>query len=228
MKLQAIVFDFDGIIVDTEKLHWRGFQQILEPLGLDIPWEHYLEVYVGFDDRDAYRCAFKEGGRSLSDEQLRELIDEKAEAFADLVRDTEIEAYPGVVELIREIDGVLPLGLCTGALASDVAPILKRLGITDCFDVLVSADMVSHSKPDPECYQMTIQKLQAIYPDAGIQPGNGLAFEDTLTGIRSAMGAGITTWGVAHTLPLESLGEADHAVGSFKGISLESLENTFS
>jgi beta-phosphoglucomutase len=70
--LNAVIFDFDGIIVDTEPLHYRAFQEILEPMGLGYSWQEYLERYMGFDDRDAFREAFQVAGRPLSDNELKE------------------------------------------------------------------------------------------------------------------------------------------------------------
>jgi beta-phosphoglucomutase-like phosphatase (HAD superfamily) len=74
--LNAVIFDFDGIIVDTEPLHYKAFQEILEPLGLGYSWQEYQDLYMGFDDRDAFREAFSAGGRSLSDQELKERIEE--------------------------------------------------------------------------------------------------------------------------------------------------------
>ena len=68
--LAAVIFDFDGIIVDTEPLHYKAFQEILVPLGLGYPWEEYLRRYIGFDDRDAFREAFRSGRKELADREL--------------------------------------------------------------------------------------------------------------------------------------------------------------
>src|SRR5919108_3104199 len=102
--LTAVIFDFDGIIVDTEPLHYKAFQEILVPLGLGYSWEEYLRRYIGFDDRDAFREAFRAGGKVLGEEELRELIEEKGQAFQRTIA-TGVEPYPGVVELIRAVSG---------------------------------------------------------------------------------------------------------------------------
>src|SRR5512146_1010510 len=162
--LAAVIFDFDGIIVDTEPIHYRAFQEVLVPRGLGYSWEEYLECYIGFDDRDAFREAFRSGRTTIADRELKELINEKARAFQRIIA-AGVEPYPGVVELIRSISGNLPLGLCSGALTSDIEPILRQLGIAGFFDVVVTAEDVAASKPDPASYALALERLAARFPD---------------------------------------------------------------
>ncbi|GFO62035.1 haloacid dehalogenase [Geomonas silvestris] len=219
--LDAVIFDFDGIIVDTEPLHYKAFQEILVPLGLGYSWEEYLETYMGFDDRDAFREAFKVAGRSLSDAELKKMMEEKAEAFLCIVSGG-VAPYPGVVELIRSISGNLPLALCSGALRSDIDPILTQLGLTGAFDTLVTADEVAASKPDPESYRVAVQRLQALYPGK-VDASRGVAIEDTPAGIVSATGAGLKVLAVTNSYPEERLSGAWRVVNSLVGIDLEGL-----
>lgn len=219
--LDAVIFDFDGIIVDTEPLHYKAFQEILVPLGLGYSWEEYLETYMGFDDRDAFREAFKVAGRSLSDDELKSMMEEKAAAFLSIV-DGGVAPYPGVVELIRSISGNLPLALCSGALRSDIDPILAQLGLTGAFDALVTADEVAASKPDPESYRVAVQRLQALYPGK-VDASRGIAIEDTPAGIASATGAGLRVLAVTNSYPEERLTGAWRVVNSLAGIDLEGL-----
>jgi beta-phosphoglucomutase len=219
--LNAVIFDFDGIIVDTEPLHYQAFQEILEPLGLGYSWQEYQERYMGFDDRDAFREAFSAGGRSLSDAELKERIEEKAQAFLTIVS-VGVAPYPGVVELIRSISGTLPLGLCSGALRSDIDPILIQLGLTNAFDTLVTADEVAASKPDPESYRLTVQRLQEIFPGR-IDPAASIAIEDTPAGIASATGAGLKVLAVTNSYPGTRLTGACRVVDSLADINLEAL-----
>ncbi|HZV81371.1 MAG TPA: HAD hydrolase-like protein, partial [Geobacteraceae bacterium] len=102
--LKAVVFDFDGIIVDSEPMHYRAFQKVLEPLGAGYSWQEYIDRYMGFDDRDAFREAFKVHGLRLRDGQLSELIDAKAACFQEVIA-AGVKPYPGVVELIRALSG---------------------------------------------------------------------------------------------------------------------------
>ena len=224
--LAAVIFDFDGIIVDTEPLHYRAFQEMLIPLGLGYSWEVYLSSYIGFDDRDAFRDAFRTAGRSLKDRELQALVEEKGVAFQRIVA-SGVEVYPGVVELVRSITDRLPLALCSGALPSDIDPILKQLGITGLFDVIVTAADVQASKPDPESYALAVARLKAVYPDREITPEICLAIEDTPAGITSARRAGLKVLAVTNSYPEEELTSADRIVTSLANENLQTLCSLF-
>jgi len=219
--LDAAIFDFDGIIVDTEPLHYKAFQEILVPLGMGYSWEEYLERYMGFDDRDAFRESFSAAGRPLSAAELKTLMDGKAEAFLRIVS-VGVAPYPGVVELIRSISGTLPLALCSGALRSDIDPILAQLGLVGAFDAMVTADEVAASKPDPESYRLAVQRLQELFPGR-INPARSLAVEDTPAGILSATGAGLRVLAVTNSYPEDRLSGACRVVTTLAGVDLEGL-----
>jgi beta-phosphoglucomutase len=224
--LSAVIFDFDGIIVDTEPLHYKAFQEILTPLGLGYSWDDYLRCYIGFDDRDAFREAFGRGGVRLDEQRLRELIDEKAGAFQRAIA-SGVEPYAGVVPLIRSIAGNLPLALCSGALPSDIHPILNQLGIDGAFDTVVTAADVRASKPDPESYLLAVKRLADLFPANRIGGDGSLAIEDTPAGIDSAAGAGMKVLAVTNSYPEERLAGADKIVPSLVGIDLEGLRLLF-
>jgi beta-phosphoglucomutase len=224
--LAAVIFDFDGIIVDTEPLHYKAFQQLLVPLGLGYSWEEYLRRYIGFDDRDAFREAFREGGRPLGDEELMQLISEKANAFQHIIG-AGVEPYPGVAELIRSLQGGLPLALCSGALPSDINPILAQLGIADAFDTIVTATDVAASKPDPASYLLAVARLQSVFPGRELAHVNCLAIEDTPAGIASATGAGLKVLAVTNSYPEEKLEGAFRVVDTLVGVDYLSLSRLF-
>jgi beta-phosphoglucomutase len=224
--LKAVIFDFDGIIVDTEPLHYRAFQEVLVPLGIGYSWQDYLNHYIGFDDRDALRDAFKSCGKTLADGELGKLIEEKGAAFHRIIASGAV-AYPGVLELIRSISGKIPLALCSGALPSDIDPILMQLGITGIFDVIVTAADVRASKPDPESYALAVTRLISVFPTRGVMAGNCLAIEDTPAGIASAKGAGLKVLAVTNSYPEEELTNSDRIVASLADEDLQTLHNLF-
>ena len=180
-----------------------------------------MERYIGFDDRDAFREAFRAAGRSLSDQELKEIIHAKADAFLKIVS-VGVSPYPGVVELIRSISGNLPLALCSGALRSDIDPILKQLGLTTVFDTMVTADEVAASKPDPESYRVAVQRLQEIFPGK-VDAAATLAIEDTPAGIASATGAGLKVLAVTNSYPAERLTGATRVVETLASVDLAGL-----
>jgi beta-phosphoglucomutase len=220
--LKAVIFDFDGVIVDSEPFHYQAFQQVLKPMGLGFSWEEYLAVYIGFDDRDAFREVHRRAEIALDPDQLQTLIELKARAFPLVVAGNAIP-YPGVVACITELRQFIPLALCSGALRSDIEPILQQCGLTDAFSVMVTADDVHVSKPDPASYALTVRRLQERFPDMGITPAGCLAIEDTPAGIASANGAGIRVVAVTNSYPAEQLPAASLVVDSLAGISFQRL-----
>lgn len=220
--LTAVIFDFDGIIVDTEPIHFRAFQEVLRPLGLGYSWEDYLERYIGFDDRDAFREVFRLSGRELDDSLLASLIDRKAQVFEEIVGKG-VQPYPGVIELITSLSGTLPLALCSGALERDIRPILGQLGIQKVFDVIVTADDVRASKPDPESYRLALERLCAQFPEEKITADSCLAIEDTPAGIASARTAGLAVLAVTNSYPEEKLSGAVSVTDSLTSVTIATL-----
>jgi len=220
--LAGVIFDFDGVIVDSEPLHYRAFQKVLEPLGLGYDWVTYVAEYLGFDDRDALREAFWSKGRQLDDDEMDRLIGQKAQAYLEIIA-SGVVPYPGVLELIDEIAGNLPLAICSGALRSDIVPVLQQFGLTDVFDVIVTADDVSASKPNPACYRLTVERLSRVCPGKGIAPDTCIVIEDTPGGIASAHGAGLAVVGVTNSYPADRLRGVVRVVESLEEISLDIL-----
>ncbi len=215
---EAVLFDFDGILVDTEPMHHRAFNEVLDPLGMAFPWKEYVEIYMGFDDRDAFREAFRAKGIDLDDANLAKLVAAKSEAFLRGLR-AGVTAYPGAVPLIETLSAACtPLALCSGALRADIDPILARLGVARRFGVIVSADDVRRSKPDPESYALAFRRLAETYSSSLTVPGKSVAVEDTPAGIRSAKGAGLRVLAVTNSYGAVELAEADWIVDSLESV----------
>ena len=208
--ISAVIFDFDGIIVDSERLHWAAFNKVMQPLGKAVSWPEYVESYIGFDDRGAFSYAIPD----ISGSELRKLIDGKAAVFQELLESDGAAALPGSVELIKRLSGNIPLAICSGALRADILPILGKLGIEKAFDTIVTADDTHISKPDPAPYKLAMKKLNVT---------SGLAIEDTPAGIASAKGAGLQVLAVTNSYPPEFLTHADAVVASLEGLTLEKL-----
>jgi beta-phosphoglucomutase len=215
---EAVLFDFDGILVDSEPMHYRAFLEVLDPLGMGFPWEVYVETYMGFDDRDAFREAFRRKGIALDEANLGKLVAAKSRAFHDGLRNG-VTAYPGAVPLIETLRAAgFPLALCSGALRSDIEPILSQIGVAHCFDAIVSADDVRRSKPDPESYALAYARLADKYDMLLTAPEMSVAVEDTPAGIRSAKGAGLRALAVTNSYGAGELAEADWVVGSLESV----------
>lgn len=193
---------------------------MLAPAGIAFPWEEYVGRYMGFDDRDAFREAFRVHGKPLGDGRLAELVAAKSLVFQDVIRDG-VRPLPGAVPLIGSIHARgIPLAISSGALRSDIEPILAMLGIAGCFPLIVSADDVERSKPDPESYRLAWEGLRRLHPGSISSPGRSLAIEDTPAGIRAAKLAGLAVLAVAGSYAEEDLAEADHFAGSLDQVRI--------
>jgi beta-phosphoglucomutase len=217
--LAAVIFDFDGIIVDSEPLHFRAFNSVLETHGIAISWEEYCETYIGFDDRDAFKAAFRNHGQKLSSSLLKELIDRKAGIFESCIQNGEAAPLPGAVELIKSIPVRLPVALCSGALKRDIVPVLEKLGLDGAFTAIVTAEDTEKSKPDPAPYRLALEKLDID------DPSLVLAIEDTPAGILSAKKAGLKVLAVTNSYDREYLFEADAVTDSLEHVNRPMLED---
>lgn len=218
--LNAVIFDFDGIIVDSEPMHYRAFQEVLIPEGADFSWEDYCSTYIGFDDRDAFKEAFSAQGSEKTPDEIAAFIKQKAKIFQLMIHDGQATPLPGAVELIKSIPRRLPVALCSGALKSDILPILDMLGIENSFQVIVTAEDTDISKPDPAPYLLALEKLGLS--DA---PATAVAIEDTPAGIVSAKGAGTKVLAVTNSYDREFLMEADAVTGTLENVSRSTLED---
>jgi len=223
---KAIIFDFDGVVVDSEPVHYQAFMEIGKGIGVAFDYEHYLRHYVGFDDRDAFRAMLLSTGMPTEDAHISELCQQKQVVFNELVGQG-AAAIPGAVELIDEAYGRLPIAVGSGATTHDIELMLDSIDRRDRFEVIVSADHVSRSKPDPATYRMAYEQLADRHPKQKLKPSDCLAIEDTAAGIESARGAGLMTLGIATTGPASSLNRAHRVEPGLEGVTLAKLREWF-
>lgn len=215
--MRAIVFDFDGVIVNSEPLHEAALRAAVGELGMTLPHERYMEEYVGYDDRDCFRVIARDHGRTLSTVELASLASVKRRSIEVAIREGRAHAWPGAVELILAARENGPIAVCSGARLHEIEPVLDQLKVRDCFSAIVTADDVARSKPDPACYVLTAARL-------GVQPRDCVAIEDTPTGASAARAAGMKVATVCQTVPAAALTAVSHRVfSSMKEISVSAL-----
>ena len=221
----AILFDFDGVIVDSERVHHETMVEAMDGEGIAPSWEYYREHLIGFDDRGAFAALLAAAGIAPAPEEIRWRIERKAALFARRAAEGRVAAFPGAVELIRACAAACPVGLCSGARRSDIDPVLGASGIERCFSARVTAEDVDASKPDPACYRLCVERLAERFPGRGIAAAACVAVEDTPDGIAAARGAGIPVVAVATNLPAPALRSAgaSAAVETLKGLTPEGL-----
>jgi beta-phosphoglucomutase len=219
-NLDAVIFDFDGVLVNSEPFHQLAVNAVLEPLGLGLSQAEYEEHYLGFDDRGVFLHRFQQAHQPLDQARLRQLVAHKADAFVAAVQDRGVQPFPGAVELLAALkaEGV-PLALCTGATHRDIGAILHNVQGLDVFDTVVTADEVAASKPDPTCYRLVLEKLWRAHPAHTIRPPHALAIEDSPWGIEAAKGAGLRVLAVQTSYGAPRLRKADFITPSLAGLT---------
>jgi len=223
--LRAAIFDFNGIIVDDEPIHFKLFQKVLGEEGIVLTEEAYYARYLGFDDRGAFMAGFRENERSLSDVKLRALIERKAIYYQDAIR-KHVAIFPGAAKLVKDLAPALSLAVASGALRHEIETILNTAGLLKHFHAIVSAEDVEQGKPEPEIFLKALAALNALVGNKeSIQPDDCVVIEDSKEGIRGARRAGMKCLAVTNSHPAELLTEADAIVKSLEGVKLNFLQN---
>ncbi len=223
MPLRAVVFDFDGVIVDSEPLHFRSLRDALLPEGIEVTEDEYLHVYLAHDDRVAIRKALEHHGQRPDPVRVDRIEARKVEIFARLI--PEIPVFAGARDLVRALEAELPLAIASGARHDEVDAILRGVGLRDAFAAIVGAEDAPRTKPDPAPYLEAARRLASRA--SGLLPADCLALEDSMPGIAAALGAGMKVLGVAHSYPAEKLRAAHRVVDSLVGVDAPGLRGLF-
>jgi len=222
--LRAVIFDFNGIIVDDEPIHFRLFQRVLGEEGIALTEQDYYARYLGFDDRGAFIAGFRENSRSLTAEKLHELIERKADYYQEAIRN-HVTVFPGVKNLVSDLAQTLPLAVASGALRHEIETILKTAGLLNHFRAIVAAEDVTQGKPEPEIYLKALVALNARGENGSpIAAADCVVIEDSKEGIRGARRAGMKCLAVTNSHPAELLGDADAVVKSLEDVKLSFLQ----
>jgi len=225
--LRAILFDFNGVLVDDEPIHLEMFQRVLAEEGVALTPEDYFRDYLGFDDRQCFAAVLEAAGETPTVPRLMRLIARKAAYYQERMHESGYPLFPGAAELVGGAAAAgLMLGVVSGALREEVDGALRQSGLASSFKVLVTAEDVAMGKPDPEGYRRALEALNVLppLPERLVHPHEVLAVEDSPAGLAAAAGAGLLTLGVAHTYPQEHLAAADAVAASLDGLSLDGLE----
>lgn len=223
MPLRAAVFDFDGVIVDSEPLHFSALRDALLEDGVAITREEYWGIYLAYDDRGAIRRALEQHREPAPGERVARIQERKVARFAQLM--PRIAALDGAQGLVRALAAQVPLAIASGARHDEVETVLAGLGLRGCFSAIVGAEDAPRTKPDPAPYLEAVARLAARAP--GLRPGDCLAFEDSPPGIRSALGAGMRVVGVASSYPAGELAAAHRVVLTLAGLAPDELQALF-
>ncbi len=226
--LRAIFFDFNGVIVDDEKLHCRLFQAVLKEKGFTLSEKDYYEKYLGFDDRGAFSAALKDFGAPFDEAGINEMIARKAVLYVQEMKKQDL-FVPGALDFVKQASEKYYLGVVSGALRSEIEAWLERGGVKSLFQVIVAAQDTRNGKPDPEGYLRGLDVLNRDFvPNSEmILPQECWALEDSKWGVEAARGAGMRCAALTTSYSKKELAFADGVFGSFAEISLEALAKGF-
>ena len=219
--LQAIVFDFDGVIADSEPLHLRAFQQALAENGIELTPQEYFNRYLGYDDVGAFQAIGRDRGVPMDDGRVADLVARKGVILQQIMQEGSV-LFPGAREFIREAAAAVPIGIASGALRHEIDEIIEAAGVAELFAVIVASGDTPQSKPSPAPYQLAFERLQAA--TGALDPRRCVAIEDSRWGLQSAQGAGLRCVGVTNSYPAHELPGAELIVDGLKGLTLPMLD----
>lgn len=208
LMLRAVLFDFNGVLVDDEPIHFELFQKVFAEEGVELSEEEYYSDFVGFDDRGAFSEMLRRAGEEPKPARLARLIARKSAYYQERIRRDGYPFFPGAVDLVRGAgERGWTLGVVSGALREEVEGALRQEGLWEGVKLVVAADDVERGKPHPESYRQAIQGInsQPPLPSRLVHPHEVVAVEDTPAGLESAAGAGLVSVGVANTYPADEL-----------------------
>ncbi len=222
--LRAIIFDFDGVIVDNEPVHFTMFQTILGEIGVPLTEKEYYADYVGYDDKGCFAAVLAAHGRPTPKATVDDLVARKARVYFEHIRQ-HLVIFPGVRELVRDAATRYRLAIASGALRHEIEFILEQAGIRKEFEHITSSENVTHGKPDPEGFLHALTSLnrRSTAGHTGLTADDCLVIEDSIPGIRAAHAAGMKALAVANTHTIQDLHEAEAVTRSLEEINLSEL-----
>jgi HAD superfamily hydrolase (TIGR01509 family) len=222
VTLRGIVFDFDGVIANSEPLHFQGFREVLAFEGVTLTESDYYSRYLGFDDAGALTAIAADQGLRWPEGYVETLVRLKAVRLEALEQEQSV-LFPGAAAAIARLAASGPLAIASGALREEITRILVREDLARYFSAVVGAEDTPASKPAPDPYQRAVQLLDGA-AESGADPAEYVAIEDSQWGLESARAAGLRTVAITHTYPADQL-RADLIVTSLDALTWDRLQS---
>jgi HAD superfamily hydrolase (TIGR01509 family) len=210
--IRAVVFDFDGVLANSEPLHFAAFRDVLDQQGVELTKNDYYDRYLGYDDVGVFRAVSGDRGLNWNGDRLAALVQRKAIRLEELERHASV-LFPGAEAAVRRLSESLPLAIASGALRAEILRVLEQAGMSQCFVGVVAAEDSPASKPAPDPYLRAVELLAGGMGQS-LKPAECVAIEDSQWGLESARAAGLHTVAVTHTYPADHLEQADSVIAS--------------
>jgi HAD superfamily hydrolase (TIGR01509 family) len=217
VSVAAVLFDFNGVIIDDEPLHAEAWRAVLTPLGVTFTDEEFYGPLLGVPDYEFFRLLLERRGMTNLALPYTELHAVKSALYDRLVRERPVD-LPGLHDLVYDLAAHVPLGIVSGALRPEIFWHLARLRIADCFAAIVAAGEYERTKPDPAPFLAGLDALE-LATGRRFDPASVVAFEDSTNGLRSAQAAGMPVVGVTARIARERLPGCLAYVDDFAGLS---------
>jgi len=221
--LRAVIFDFDGVITDSEILHFRAFNQVLAQYGIELTKDDYYTTYLGFNDADCYRLLIHQGLLKTDQQQIKNLIEQKKRIFEQLAK-AEGKLIEGVCDFLKMLEqNNIPIAICSGALLTEVEMVLDEARLRHLFEVVVSGEQVKKGKPDPEGFLLSLQRLNENRENP-ITANQCIVIEDSHWGLEAAKAAGMHTIAVTNSYDAGQLSMAEKIVDQLSELTIDDLQ----
>ena len=222
MTLEGVVFDFDGVIANSEPLHLRVYQTLLAQERLPLSASEYYERYLGIDDVGVFEALARDKGLDIAGDRMAGLMARKTEIFLRLARNGQV-LFDGAADCMTTVAAVVPVAIASGALRHEIEQILEAAGLRAVVPVIIAAGETQRGKPAPDPYAAAVEQMSRGL-GRQIDSSRVVAIEDSRTGLRSARAAGLRTLGLATSYPANTLIEAEHVLADISQVTLERLE----
>jgi len=220
--LQGIIFDFDGVIADSEPLHFRAFQQTLSEDGLEMSPKEYYARYLGYDDVGMFQAFGEDRGVPMDDARVAGLVTRKGQKLQAMLT-TGAVLFPGAIDFIRSAAGAVPIAIASGALRHEIDEVVVAAGVAGLFSAIVASGDTPESKPSPAPYSLAFERLREA-STGPLDPARCVAIEDSRWGLESARGAGLRCVAVTNSYPADELTGAELVVSGLKDLTLNALD----
>jgi HAD superfamily hydrolase (TIGR01509 family) len=204
--IRAVIFDFNGVLVDDEEVHFELFREVLAEEAVVLSAPQYHERFLGYDDRKCFEAALREAGQEAAPERLDALVARKAARYVR-VAEAGLRFFPAAAECLTALAERWPLAINSGALRPEIEFALNRLSCRELVSVIIAAEDTHRCKPHPQGYLQALDALRLLpHPSlAALSAEQCLVVEDSLAGVESAKGAGMRVAGIAHTYTPDEL-----------------------
>jgi beta-phosphoglucomutase len=220
--LQAIIFDFDGVIADSEPLHFKAFESTLAEQGIELTREDYYSQYLGYDDHGLALALARDRGLRPGPTWARDFGTRKSERLQELLGEGAV-LFPGAAAFVRQAAGIVPVAIASGALRSEIEQIVDGAGLGSYFATIVGAGDTPESKPAPDPYRLAFNRL-CEQTGRALAADRTVAIEDSHWGLESARGAGLRCVGVTTSYAASELPGAELIASGLGALSLDALD----